>query len=240
MTKFAFYKFLEEFNLLANMIMNEFKIEELKKIFQNKKTSQLNSTVLRESAVLIIIYPFDTKTFSLILTKRNSKLKKHSGEISFPGGRFDAETDKDKIQTALRESFEEIGSNPEDIEVIGVMEDIFTLTGYGITPVVALAKKKIKFEQSVDEVQKIMVIPIEFFLDPNVFSETTVNYGDEKAPIYNFNYTDSEGQNHSIWGATAHIIMDFLKSVYNYNPSKMNLKRPGKEKIEAILEGAKK
>lgn len=222
------------------MKMQEFDIEELKKIFQNKNSFHLNSSVLKESAVLIIIYPFDTKTFSLILTKRNSKLKKHSGEISFPGGRFDVEKDKDKIQTALRESFEEIGSKPESLEVIGVMEDIFTLTGYSITPIVAIARDKINFMQSDAEVQKIMVIPIEFFLDPSVFSETTVNYGDEKAPIYNFNYTDSEGQKHSIWGATAHIIMDLLKSVYNYNPSKLNLKRPGREKIEAILNGSKK
>jgi len=194
-----------------------------------------NDNLLKQSAVMVLIYPFKGESFSLILTKRNSKLKKHSGEISFPGGKVDRNKDKNKIDTALRECAEEIGVNPIDIEVLGVLEEVNTLTGFNITPIVGVLKHQIEFKINTDEVSKLLIVPIEPFLDVKSFKENVVDMQGIKMPIYNFDYVDEDGIKHSIWGVTAHIIVKLINILYNINLSKIQLERPPKEKILKIL-----
>lgn len=221
------------------MIKGAFQKEQLKKILSKGDRFQIVNSNLRKAGVLIIIYPNLTNSYSLIITKRTEKLSKHKGEPSFPGGQYSPE-DTDIIQTALRESNEEIDLYTENVEILGLLDDMCTISGYVVTPVVGYAKKLQNFILNHDEVDKIFIIPIEFFLDPKNFRETFMMIDNEKFPLYFFNYTDKDGKRYDIWGATAYIIIQFLKKVYSYNPSKTSFQRYTVERIEKMLNRSKK
>ncbi|MCP4763866.1 MAG: CoA pyrophosphatase [archaeon] len=217
------------------MKKDEFDPQLIKQALSGNK-HHLNNPDFKESAVLILIYPDENGSYSLVLTKRTSKMKKHAGEISFPGGRFDPETDKDRVATALRESNEEIGVNINSIEILGILSDIPTISNYIITPVVGIIKDKgkIDFKRSEDEVEEILVIPIQFFLDPSNFKERFLDIEEAKIPIYTFDYY-KEGQIKSIWGATAHLLVDYLSIIYDYNPSTTPRDQYPRKEIEKML-----
>lgn len=214
---------------------NQFNPIEIERILKSYERKEIINTTFRQSAVLMILYPFIGDTYSLIITKRTMKLNSHKGEMSFPGGRFEPENDENKIITALRESEEEINANRNDIKIIGMLDDFLTLTGYIITPVVGIAEKPISFKKSEDEVAQVFTIPIEFFLEPKNFTEQTFKFEDEKFPIYNFQYKDKDNKKYAIWGATAHILLEYLKKVYDYNASKSKLTRFPIEKMERFV-----
>lgn len=217
------------------MKLGEYNLEEIKQVFDPKTRKAIKSDVMKESAVLIIINPDPHGSFSLILTERNKKLSKHAGEMSFPGGRVEPDKDKNKIDTALRETEEEIGIRREEIEVVGMMNDIPTLTGYIITPVIGIARNSLHFTKNDSEVVCVYDIPISFFLSKDYFMDRAINVDGHEFPIYNFNYRDNFGMKHTIWGATAHLIVEFMKRLYKYNPSKITATRPPIEKIEKLI-----
>ncbi len=103
---------------------------------------------------------------SILLTKRTAHLKKHAGQVSFPGGRIDPE-DAHPEAAALREAEEEIALNPSDVEVLGRMADYVTGTGYRITPVLGLLPPGLSYRPSPDEVEAVFELPIHVLLDPN-------------------------------------------------------------------------
>lgn len=225
------------------MEIRDFDPELIKEALASQDHIKITDPSFTPSAVLVLIYPNSQNSYSLILEKRTNNLKKHSGEISFPGGKFEPEKDKDKVTTALRETYEEIGITPDSIEILGFLDEFPTLTGYIITPVVGIIKtealSKIQFNRSKGEVQKILVIPIEFFLDPKNYSDSYVELDGEKFPIYVFNYFDKEGRRNTIWGATAHLLVQYLYTIYKYNPSKNDLKRFSRERILYLIKKRK-
>lgn len=103
---------------------------------------------------------------SILLTKRTAHLKKHAGQVSFPGGRIDPE-DAHPEAAALREAEEEIALNPEDVQVLGRMADYVTGTGYRITPVLGLLPPGLSYRPSPEEVEAVFELPIHVLLDPN-------------------------------------------------------------------------
>ena len=103
---------------------------------------------------------------SILLTKRTAHLKKHAGQVSFPGGRIDPE-DAHPEAAALREAEEEIALNPSDVPVLGRMADYVTGTGYRITPVLGLLPPGLSYRPSPDEVEAVFELPIHVLLDPN-------------------------------------------------------------------------
>jgi len=111
--------------------------------------------------VPIILHPEP----SLLLTRRTSHLKKHAGQVSFPGGRIDPE-DKDAVATALREAEEEVGLDPTRVEIVGRMDEYVTGTGFIITPVIGLLPPGLSFRPSPNEVEAIFEFPFSVLLDP--------------------------------------------------------------------------
>ena len=167
-------------------------------------------------------------------------MKHHSGEISFPGGRHDPKTDNSMVETALRECEEEIGINRNEIEILGQLDDVPTMTGYIISPIVGkIDNGKPEFIRSEDEVEQIFTIPISFFLDPTVFREQSMRVEGRKFPIFMFDY-HHKNKRHTIWGATAHILVDYLKKIHQYNPSTLPHTRYSKEEIEEIVQERQK
>jgi len=149
----------------------------------------------------------------VLFTKRTDRVKRHKGEISFPGGVVD-EKDKDSEATALRETYEEIGLSPENTKILGKLDDAFTVSSaYLITPIVAEIVYPYPFRINEEEIEELIEIPLEAFLDRDRWREETYSHGGEKVLSYRFEY---EGR--IIWGATARIMRQFLDVLFGDRP----------------------
>ena len=140
----------------------------------------------------------------LLFTKRSEEVKYHKGEISFPGGVFDKE-DSELERTALRETFEEIGLQEKDIQIIGVLDDIVTVTEFIVTPFVGFFFYPYPFKPSPIEIAELIEVPVFHLLNEECFGEREVMRMGRKEIVYAYQYG-----NHVIWGATARILKEFL------------------------------
>ena len=158
------------------------------------------------SAVLAILFP-KNGTLNLVLIKRVDDGKPHSGQISFPGGRKDI-SDASLQDTALRETFEEIGISPANIQLLGELTSLYIPVSYSqVHPFIGYMQHQPKYKLSDNEVQYTLEVPLhEFFapekkivtkITPAAFPDITLT-----APAYQW---DAE---HLIWGATAMIISE--------------------------------
>lgn len=140
---------------------------------------------------------------SILFTQRTAHLARHSGQVSFPGGRVDA-GDLSPLQTALRETMEETGIAPAFVSVAGYLPRYRTGTGYDISPVVGVLSDGFTLMPNPDEVAEAFEAPLAYFLDPaNRRLETRI-WGGRERSFYVFS---PEGR--TIWGATAAILVDF-------------------------------
>jgi 8-oxo-dGTP pyrophosphatase MutT (NUDIX family) len=148
-----------------------------------------------------------------VLTKRADGLNHHRGQVAFPGGRVDA-TDQGELAAALRESHEEIGINPADVQVLGRLDQVTAAYDFIVTPFVGLIPPSYEFRVNPDETAAVFTIPIAALLDPRHVSvaDRVSSHGE---PIYHF-YVDGW----DIWGATARMIVQFLEWVYGYRVKK--------------------
>ena len=158
----------------------------------------LNSS-LREAAVLIPVV-VRSEGAGLLLTRRPETMRKHSGQIAFPGGAIDPE-DLSPEAAAMREAYEEIGLRAELIETIGRLPPYLTTTGFRITPVLALIHPNYALTINPHEVDAAFEVPFSFVMDPqNHKRESRVWQGKERF-YYAITY-----QEHYIWGVTAGIL----------------------------------
>jgi 8-oxo-dGTP pyrophosphatase MutT (NUDIX family) len=138
---------------------------------------------------------------SVLLTRRAEHLRYHAGQVSFPGGRMEA-GDADVRATALRETHEEVGISPGDVDIAGYLDPVLTITGYTVTPVVGLVRPGVELSVDPGEVQHAFEVPLAFLLDArNAHESRRVLHG-VSIPVLEFNYASER-----IWGATANIVM---------------------------------
>ncbi|WP_083649670.1 CoA pyrophosphatase [Salaquimonas pukyongi] len=156
----------------------------------------------RPAAVLIPVVD-GGDALSVILTKRTEKLASHSGQVAFPGGKIDAE-DGGPVEAALREANEEIGLDSAEVDVLGVMPEYLTGSGFRISPVVGLVAEKPSLAPNHDEVEYIFDVPLAFLLD-------TANHrvGSRMFQGKRRHYLEMPYGEHYIWGVTAGIIKHF-------------------------------
>lgn len=142
---------------------------------------------------------------SVIFTKRVRDLNHHGGEVSFPGGVMEA-GDFDLTFTALRETHEEIGVAPNDVRILGMMDDeLSKWGGHRVTPIVGLISKP-EFVLQETEVEKLYQVPVSHLLDPGVYySENWTRDKETREVHFFYRYN-----NDIIWGLTARILKDFL------------------------------
>jgi 8-oxo-dGTP pyrophosphatase MutT (NUDIX family) len=142
---------------------------------------------------------------SLLFTRRTESLARHSGQVSFPGGRSEA-GDLSPVETALRETFEETGIAASHVTVAGYLDRYLTGTGFDIQPVVGLVADSFALKPDPREVDAVFEVPLGFLLDPaNLRHEARLIAGRERR-FFAFTY-----QGHEIWGATAAIIVNLAE-----------------------------
>jgi 8-oxo-dGTP pyrophosphatase MutT (NUDIX family) len=144
---------------------------------------------------------------TLLLTQRTDHLNDHAGQVSLPGGRVDAE-DATPVETALRETVEEVGLHRRHLEVLGTLPDYVTGTGFCVTPVVALAQPPFDLRADPFEVAEIFEVPLAFLMDGANHQRRTVQLPDgRRRTFYTMPY-----RHHFIWGATA----GMLRNLYHF------------------------
>ena len=182
--------------------------ERVKEILSRRQRNTVVRTDLKPSAVLVPIYERDGAWY-IVLTKRSENVEHHKGQISFPGGAYDEE-DGDLETTALREAFEETGIRPEDVEILGMLDDQATFTSnFAITPFVGTIPYPYEFTVSRKEVEELIEAPVPALLDPSCFSPQTP---DSEGELHPWGYYRYGG--HNITGITARILKQLLDLVF--------------------------
>ena len=157
-----------------------------------------------QAAVLIPLLVKE-EGLSVLLTQRTNHLHDHAGQISFPGGRMDPE-DRSPNDTALRESQEEIGLDPNRVEIIGHLPQYLTVSGYSVTPVVGLVQAQAEYVLDEFEVADVFEVPLSFLLDPANHQVRLWQSEQGGRRFYSMPY-----ENRFIWGATA----GMLRNLYH-------------------------
>jgi 8-oxo-dGTP pyrophosphatase MutT (NUDIX family) len=134
------------------------------------------------------------------LTRRSANMPNHAGQVSFPGGKIEAE-DGSVEEAALREAEEEIGLNRGTTEVIGRMDDFITGTGFHISPVLALVPRDVVFTAAAGEVQEVFCVPFETLLNSEFPRRREAFWRGREQPFWVWLH-----ESHVIWGATAMIL----------------------------------
>lgn len=155
------------------------------------------------AAVLVPVV--DRAEPTVIFTVRTETVRRHAGQIAFPGGRIDPE-DVDEVAAALREAEEEIGLPRAAAEVIGIADRYRTITGFQVTPVVAVVPPDLPLRPQPEEVAAIFEAPLDYILRPEHQIVRTVDWrGSERS------YFEIEWEGRRIWGATAAMIVNLSR-----------------------------
>ena len=180
--------------------------EALKAFLANDGMGMALPSDLIPSAVLLALFQRDNE-YHLILTKRSAQLKRDGGVICFPGGTAEP-NDVDLTFTALRETYEEIGVEPDDVNVLGRFEPVITRSQFAIQPIVGVIPYPYPYQPSQAEVEAIIEVPLESLYDP-----VNIRFEDVFRPeglIHKITYA-YRGQ--IIFGATAQLLTRFLELI---------------------------
>jgi 8-oxo-dGTP pyrophosphatase MutT (NUDIX family) len=161
---------------------------------------------LRSAAVLIALVEPDIEGDGLqvLLTKRASHLKHHPSQVSFPGGKVEQE-DKSLIDTALREAFEEIGLSADAVKIAGKLPPYQTISGFHVTPVVAVVARAQIYQIDKNEVAEIFQVPLQHFLTTNDHHVFVASKNGKQHNVHFLPY-----KHYNIWGATAVMLKDLV------------------------------
>ncbi len=161
---------------------------------------------LRAAAVLVPVIDREAGA-TVLLTQRTDHLSSHAGQVAFPGGRVD-DTDTGPVDTALRETWEEIGLDRSFITVIGALDTYETGTGFSITPIVGLVRPGFTLTLQPDEVALAFEVPLDFFLDPANHRRESREWRGAMRHYYVMPY-----DGHHIWGATAGMLVNLYNKL---------------------------
>ncbi len=178
--------------------------EIVKEVLALRVAQTLADQTLTPAAVLLVLYPKDGR-YCILLHKRSEQVEYHKGEISFPGGTQDQE-DRDSLDTALRETEEEMGIRREDVTILGELDEVATNSGFRIRVYVGTIDYPYPFKPSNLEIAEVLEVPIAVLQDPaNLRVESSWDQG-RLTTSYAYAYNQ-----HLIFGATARILQQFLE-----------------------------
>lgn len=158
---------------------------------------------LTAAAVLVPIT--DRADPGVIFTQRTTTMRRHAGQVAFPGGRIDPEDDG-PIDAALREAEEEIALSRRHVTVIGAADRYRTVTGYEVTPILAVVPPDLVLVPSEAEVAQVFEVPLAFILDPANHIRASAEWQGQQRHYFEINW-----DGHRIWGATAAMIVNLSR-----------------------------
>lgn len=153
----------------------------------------------------------------VLFTKRTERLHHHGGEISFPGGVCQPE-DETSQHAALRETWEEVGIPPREVEILGVLDDVYSIHNYLVTPYVGIFPGTCTLVPNSAEIEKLLEIPLKHLRDPSIFRTEDWKWQERVHPVHFYTWRGEE-----VWGLTASILKQFLDIVF---PSAPGLRQP--------------
>jgi 8-oxo-dGTP pyrophosphatase MutT (NUDIX family) len=178
--------------------------QKLREALSRRQKQHIIDAELVPSAVLVPIY-WRQGQYYILFTQRTERVKEHKGQISFPGGAHQEE-DRTLLDTALRESFEEIGLAPDKVKILGELDDTRTVgSNYVVSPFVGVIPWPYQFKLDGWETEEIIEVPISVLLDKDSCRKGIEIVGGQKVTSYFYHY-----QGRVIWGATARILHQFL------------------------------
>lgn len=165
----------------------------------------------RKGAVMIALYPDEGKIY-FPLMKRPPYQGIHGGQVSLPGGKME-DSDQNLVETAIRETFEEMGINISDSEVVGSLSDLnVTASNFIVKPVISILNRKPEFVKDPREVEQIFYAELQHLIHPTTLQETELTVAKEirlKAPFFDIDEK-------VVWGATAMILSEFVEILKEY------------------------
>lgn len=162
-------------------------------------------TRLKCAAVLLPLMRFDDQ-WHVLFTRRTDRVESHKGQVSFPGGACD-EGETTPEQTALREAEEEIGVNPADVQVIGRLSRLITISNFRVSPIVGVIPFPYAFKIAGIEVARVFTIPLPWLANRSNYWE--FSFGNSDRSLIAYHPYDGE----LLWGATARMTVTFLKTL---------------------------
>ena len=167
----------------------------------NPIPTALRSDAGRPAAVLVGVQ-WQTAEWQVIMTQRAGHLAHHAGQISFPGGKVDAE-DRDLTATALREAEEEIALAATSVEIVGALDTVISPAGFVVQPIVGLVQSDVALVPAPDEVDSILTLPLSLVLDRGRHRQDRYEREGQHRSVWVIDHQD-----HYLWGLSATILVD--------------------------------
>ncbi|HXF82926.1 MAG TPA: CoA pyrophosphatase [bacterium] len=169
----------------------------------------LDDASQRRAAVLVPLLR-ERGELAVLFTRRTETVEHHKGQIALPGGARDPE-DAGLLETALRETEEELGLRRDLVTILGALDDVATVvSGFIITPFVGVIPTPVPLRVNPQEIAEVLTVPLAVFRDPSrVRVETRTGPSGEQVEVVFYDHGP-----HVIWGATARIMQDFIEAAF--------------------------
>jgi 8-oxo-dGTP pyrophosphatase MutT (NUDIX family) len=175
------------------------------KLYLSQRTKEKITDPSRVSAAVLVPLYQENGKYHVVFIRRSIHVPTHQGQIAFPGGARHV-NDKSMLETALRESEEEIGLHAHDVEVLGELDDqITTTSNFIVTPFVGVMPWPYEFTLCKAEVERLFIVPLHSLLDPDRLKLEKEMLHDKEVPSFAYYYKGKR-----IWGATARILNKLL------------------------------
>ncbi len=179
----------------------------LRRILAARPAMEISAPELRRACVLIPLIRDLAGNWSILFSRRSEQLQAHRGQIAFPGGAV--EVNEALEAAAIREAQEEVGIPPQDVELIGRIDDIVTNSGFLVAPFVGVITEPVEYILQESEVVEVFEVPVDALLDPALPEVRYVSFRDRSHPVYYYPYGRNE-----IWGLTGRMLKAFLDLVW--------------------------
>lgn len=187
------------------MISNDV-VNQIQQALSDYTPKTLSQPTASPAAVLILVRTGADEPH-VVFTERTHQVEHHKGQVSFPGGACDDE-DESLEATALRETYEEIGVRPDDVRLLGRLDDMVTVSNFRVTPFVGAIAPESAYDYKLndEEVASIVEVPLSFLLDEQNMELEVREHGGREVLVPAFAYGG-----HRIWGATARMLHQLIE-----------------------------